>query len=148
MGLRPLACWGYYEFESRQGHRCLALVIVVCCQVVDPATRRSLVQWSPTECDESECDSEVSTMRRPRPIGLSSHEKKKRIGRLWYYLGTLHKYWFLYTTRVRFRRSDLCYDALSFKTRFGTRSVMISDTALSSSEIPCLKLYHLTYSHK
>ena len=30
VGLRPLACWGN-GFESSRGHRCLYLVIVVCC---------------------------------------------------------------------------------------------------------------------
>ena len=31
-GLRPLACWDC-EFESRQRHGILSVVIVVCCQV-------------------------------------------------------------------------------------------------------------------
>ena len=35
----------------------------VCCQVEVSATGRSLVQGSPTKCDESECDCE-DTMRR------------------------------------------------------------------------------------
>jgi hypothetical protein len=30
LDLRPLACWDC-GFESRQGHRCLSHVIVVCC---------------------------------------------------------------------------------------------------------------------
>ena len=30
--LRPLACWDR-GFETRRGHGCLSLIIVVCCQV-------------------------------------------------------------------------------------------------------------------
>jgi len=48
-------------------YRCLTLVSGVCFQVVDPATERSLVHWSPTECDVSGCDRKASTLRRPRP---------------------------------------------------------------------------------
>jgi hypothetical protein len=43
---------------------CLSLVSVLCCQVRVYASRRSLVQRSPTECGVSECDREASTMRR------------------------------------------------------------------------------------
>ena len=32
------------------GHGCPSAVSVVCCQVEFPATDRSFVQWSPTEC--------------------------------------------------------------------------------------------------
>jgi hypothetical protein len=32
VGLRPFVCWDC-GFESRRGHECLSLVIVVCCQV-------------------------------------------------------------------------------------------------------------------
>ena len=46
---------------------CLSLVSIVCCQVQVSATGRSLVQRSPTECGVSECDLEISTIRRPRP---------------------------------------------------------------------------------
>jgi len=49
------------------GHGCLSLVSVVCCQVEFPASGRSLVQMSPTECGVSECDRKVSIMRRPWP---------------------------------------------------------------------------------
>jgi len=31
VGLRPLACWDC-GFESREGHGCLSVVSVVCCQ--------------------------------------------------------------------------------------------------------------------
>ena len=40
---------------------------VVCCQVEVCATGWSLAQESHIECDVSECDREVSTMRRPMP---------------------------------------------------------------------------------
>jgi len=66
VGLRPLACRDC-EFESRQGHGCLSLVSVVCCQVEITAKSRSLVQRSPAECDVSECYAETTTMRKPVP---------------------------------------------------------------------------------
>jgi hypothetical protein len=50
-----------------QGHKCLSLVSVVCCQMEVCASGLSLVQRSPTECDVSECDREALIMRRPRP---------------------------------------------------------------------------------
>jgi len=37
-------------------------------QALVTATRRLLVQRSPTECGVSECDLVNSTMKRPRPI--------------------------------------------------------------------------------
>jgi len=40
-----------FGLEYRQGHVCVSLVNVVCCQVEVCATGRSLVQRSPTECD-------------------------------------------------------------------------------------------------
>ena len=48
---------------------CLSVVSVVCCQVEVSASGRSLVQRSPTECDVSEYDNEVSIMRSPWPTG-------------------------------------------------------------------------------
>jgi hypothetical protein len=39
--------------SSHQGHGCLSLVSVVCFQVEASASSRSLVQWSPTDCDVS-----------------------------------------------------------------------------------------------
>jgi len=71
--LRPLACRDC-GFESRQGHGCLFVVSVVCCQVEVSAKGRSFVQRSPTECD-------VSVMPKAQqwgsqcPLGLSSSEK-------------------------------------------------------------------------
>ena len=59
------------------GHRCLSLVGVVCCQVEVSASGWSLVERSPTECGVSECDREVSTVRRLWPTGgLLCHDKK------------------------------------------------------------------------
>ena len=49
------------------GHWCLSVVSVVCCQVEVSASGWSLVQRSSTECGVSECDHEVSIMRRPWP---------------------------------------------------------------------------------
>lgn len=43
-------------------------------QVQTFATGRSLVQRGPTECAVSEGDHLECTMKRPRAIGLSSHE--------------------------------------------------------------------------
>ena len=48
-GSAPLSCW-HCRFEYRREHGWLCLVSVVCCQVEVPATGRSLVQRSPTEC--------------------------------------------------------------------------------------------------
>ena len=50
------------------GQGCLSLVSVVCCQVQVPATGRSHVRRSPTECPMSKYDLETSTMRKPLPI--------------------------------------------------------------------------------
>jgi len=49
MVLRPLVCCDC-RFQSRRGHGCLFLLIVLCCQVEVSASGRSLVQRSPTEC--------------------------------------------------------------------------------------------------
>jgi len=53
----------------------VSLVNFVCCQVEIAATHPSLVQRSPTECGAPECDGKTSIMKKPRFIGLSSHEK-------------------------------------------------------------------------
>jgi hypothetical protein len=66
MGLRLFACWDC-EFEWRRVLECLCNVGLVCCEAEVPETGRSLVQKSCTECGVSECDLEVSTMRRPGP---------------------------------------------------------------------------------
>jgi hypothetical protein len=63
--------------NPRGGHEFVSLVSVVCCQVEACATGRSLVQRSLTECDVSECDLEMSTRRRPGPLGLTSRNKKR-----------------------------------------------------------------------
>lgn len=76
VGLQPLACRDC-RFESLQGHECLSLLRVVFCRVEVTATGRSLVLRSPTGCTVFERDFETSTMRRPRLLGLSNHEKKK-----------------------------------------------------------------------
>ena len=47
----------------------MSIVRVVCRQVEVSATSWSLIQSSPTECGVTECDVEVSIMRRFWPIG-------------------------------------------------------------------------------
>ena len=49
MGLRPLVV-SDFGFEFHQGHSCLSVVSVVCCQVEVSATGRSLVQRNYTGC--------------------------------------------------------------------------------------------------
>jgi hypothetical protein len=46
---------------------CECCVSVVCCQLAVSASGWSLFQRSPTECGVSECDREVSIMKRPWP---------------------------------------------------------------------------------
>ena len=59
------------------------LFSVVCCQVEVSVMGWSIIQRSPTECGVSECDREVSIMRRPWPTGgLSHHGKKKKFNKL------------------------------------------------------------------
>jgi hypothetical protein len=65
VSLRPLICWDC-GLESLQGHECLSVEKVVCCQVEVSAMGQSLVQRSPTECGVSEGDREAS-MRSPGP---------------------------------------------------------------------------------
>ena len=78
VGLWPPACWDC-GFEPHQGHGCLSVMSVVCCQVEVSATGWSLVQRSPTKCGVSESDHESLKMRRPWPTGgLLWHGKKKK----------------------------------------------------------------------
>ena len=57
----------------------LSVVSVVCCQVEVSVSGRSFVQWSPNECDLSECNYTSSIMRRPWPTGsCCAMVKKKR----------------------------------------------------------------------
>jgi hypothetical protein len=58
------------------GHGCLSFVRVVCCPVQVCASGWSAVQRSPTECGVSECDQEISTMRRPRLSRVCHYIKK------------------------------------------------------------------------
>jgi hypothetical protein len=53
---------------------------VVCCQVEVSATGRSLVQMSPTRCVVSDCDREVSIMRRFWPSGGGTVGQQQKIG--------------------------------------------------------------------
>jgi hypothetical protein len=53
--------------ESRRGHGCVSVVIVVCCHVEVSAEDRSLVQRSPDKCGVSEYDLETSPARRSIP---------------------------------------------------------------------------------
>jgi hypothetical protein len=78
MGLRSLACWDR-GFQFRRGNGCLSLANVVCCQVEVPASGRSLVPRSPTECGVSEGDRETSTMRRSWPNRVCRAIKKNKM---------------------------------------------------------------------
>jgi hypothetical protein len=52
-------------------------VIVICFEVEFPASGRSVVRASPTDCGVSEYDHEAWIMRRPWPtLGLLHHDKK------------------------------------------------------------------------
>jgi len=51
---RPPTCYNS-GLESHRWLGYLSVVSVVCCQVEVAATGRSLVQWSPTECDVCVC---------------------------------------------------------------------------------------------
>jgi hypothetical protein len=57
-------------FESRRGHGCLSLEIVVDYQVEVYATARSLFQRSSTECGVLEFDRGTSTIRMSWPTGV------------------------------------------------------------------------------
>jgi len=75
VGLRPFACRDC-GLQSRREHGCLCIVSAVCCQVGASVSSWSLLQGSPKECGVSECDREVSKMRRPWPTrGCSPTEK-------------------------------------------------------------------------
>ena len=58
------------------------LVSVVCCQVDVSASAWSLIQRSPTECGVSECDREVSLMRKPWPTRDCRAVVKKKMKEL------------------------------------------------------------------
>jgi len=77
MRVRTLAYWDY-GFESHQGYECLSLVSVVCCQVEVPTMDRSLLQRNPTECGVSECDIEISRMRKHRLTRAVKQWKKDK----------------------------------------------------------------------
>jgi hypothetical protein len=53
--------------ESRQGHGCLSVVSVVCCQVDVSASGLSLVQRSPTDCGVSKMGVIVKPRERGKP---------------------------------------------------------------------------------
>jgi hypothetical protein len=78
MDLRELFCWDC-RLKSGSVHGCLSLVGVVCCQAEVSDSSPPIVQRSPTECGVSECDREVSTMRRPWPTGCCWAIEKRLI---------------------------------------------------------------------
>jgi hypothetical protein len=57
---------GIVDTNSRRGHACSFLMIVVFCQVEVSATGQSLVQGSPIACGVSECDPGTSKNVRPK----------------------------------------------------------------------------------
>jgi hypothetical protein len=69
---RPLA--GIAGLNPAGVHRCLFLVVVVCCQAEVFATGRQLVQRNPTEC-VSVCDREASTRLPWSTTGCSALKK-------------------------------------------------------------------------
>ena len=73
MDLGPLA-FGDCGFESLRRHRSLSLSREFC---VLSSRRLCVGLVTPTECGVSECDLEISTVRKPWPTGLSSHEERK-----------------------------------------------------------------------
>jgi len=78
VGLRPFACWDC-GFESRKGHGCLSLVIVVCYHVEVSATGRSHAQRSHTACvcismSVIRCNNKSLYLRLER---CHDHESKK-----------------------------------------------------------------------
>ena len=68
--LRPLGCWEC-GFKYCRSHESLFLVSVVCWQVEVFAWGWSLVQRGSTERDMSECEREVTTLKRPWPTRYS-----------------------------------------------------------------------------
>ena len=79
MGLRPLACWDC-GFESRQGHGCLYVVSVVCCQVEVSATGLIIrPEESYRLCCVVVCDLETSRVRRLWPTGSCCARRKRNI---------------------------------------------------------------------
>ena len=76
VGLWALACWEC-GFKFHQGHGCLSVVSVVCCEVEGSAMSWSLVQRIPTDCGALSCDLETLSMRRPWPTGGCCAKKKQ-----------------------------------------------------------------------
>jgi len=79
VGLWLFICWDS-RFESRWRHGCLSVVSVVCCLVEVSVMGQSLVQRSPTEYGESECDPKTSKMRRPWPTRPAEPRGKTLLG--------------------------------------------------------------------
>ena len=73
MAARLLGLW----VRIPQGHGCLFLVLVGCCQLEVSVSGRSLVQSSPTECGVSECDRGTS-QRRSKPTETVQGEEEKK----------------------------------------------------------------------
>jgi len=76
-GLRSLSSCNC-GFSSRQGHECLSLVFVVCCQAEVSPTGRYFVQRIPTKRGVSERNLETSRTMTPRPTRAVDPYKKKK----------------------------------------------------------------------
>jgi len=60
-----------------RGHGCLSLAIFVCCQTEVSASGLSPVQRSPSNCDASKCDREISIIRKLWSTRWLSFHKKE-----------------------------------------------------------------------
>jgi len=54
LGLRLLVCWDC-GFQYHQGHGCLSIMSLVCCQIEVSATSRSFIQKNTPDCGASLC---------------------------------------------------------------------------------------------
>lgn len=113
MGLRPLVYWDC-GFESCRGHGCLSLVNVLFCQVEVSASGWSPIQRSHTECGMSDCDRELSIVRRPWPY------------RSWCAIGGLNNNYFTGFSSIDNLKTWLLHTQLMFKTLNKILQVLIA----------------------
>jgi len=78
-GLQLLACWDC-GFKSCQGHGCLSVVSIVCCQGEVSVMRWSLIQRSSADCGESCMISKPQVCRGHGPCWATMPQEKKASG--------------------------------------------------------------------